>query len=60
MNKFYGSLKLFLSEARAILLAFVYDGYVNYHHINSDGYWEFKIEDNLGNIHYKTKGLRGK
>lgn len=51
-------LKLFTSQVYAEFLAFWNSAYVQYHHINNNGYWEFMLKDELGDVIYRSKGLR--
>ena len=55
-------MKLRLSKIWATVLSFIYDGDIYFHHINSNGYWEFEIgykyPYGYDLISYKTKGLR--
>lgn len=55
-------MKLMLSKIWATVLSLIYDGDVYFHHINSNGYWEFEIGYKYlygqDLISYKTKGLR--
>lgn len=53
----YRRFKRLLSECYAETLAFLYNGEVNYHHINKHYMWEFRIYDGHGVV-YESKGLR--
>ena len=56
-------MKQYLSKIYAEFLAFYFNSWVKYSHINSKGYWEFAIVDmdvfgNYLRIYYKTKGFK--
>jgi hypothetical protein len=59
-------LKELISKAWAEILAIRYNGKINFHHINNNGYWEFEIKNKYSDtyyyqdpvVYYKTKGLR--
>lgn len=55
-------MKLTLSRIWACILSILYNGDIYYHHINSNGYWEFEIGHRFFDApditYYKTKGLK--
>ena len=56
-------MKQYLSKIYAEFLAFYFNSWVKYSHLNSNGYWEFAIVDmdvfgNYLRIYYKTKGFK--